>query len=1014
MAEFDPDTLLTERPPAATMRVRPQRKEEEDDKSSTNVSPTMRQILDHIAGGESGGRYDVLYGGRTFDTSGGHPRIAVPIKEGPNAGKTSSAAGRYQFIGSTWDNVAQKTGRHDMSKESQDINAAQLARDTYRKQTGRDIEADWSAGSANLRIGIDRALGAEWEAFTKPGPRVDKLGADGKPRYRFSDYALKEHDARSNTDVVYMTPGQYLDLSPELEGKPFESPSGRALKKSFDRGDEIESVPSLDVNIDGDKATVTDQDGRHRALLAKQNDVMAIPVAIRKTGEGEPSEIVGMSGARMAHNFPKASDVHQQAQEQPTEPIPLQAKPERSFLGRVADAIIPGAAAAEANPFAEFTPPTGATPAPAAGAAPPSSNPFAEFVPPSDAGGAQKQESSTLGQIGDVVGAVGRGLAPYAAGAATGAAIGAPFGGVGAIPGALAGAGAVGWTQMASGLAGLKTPSDMTNAALTSMGVPEPGPAGRIVEQAVGGAANALTGAAAAGQLVKAAAPAMTQIGAAVGSGAMNLLGRVIQTPLGKAVVNLMAEKPGLQAASGALGGAAAQGMAETGAPGWAQELAGLVGALVPAAKNAIAPNAWRVNASDAAKKAIEAGFALPPAEATEGHIGQMNLSNTAAAESGKIKTGQMASAVNQPRVNVKVQQELGVPVGTPLTPTVLEGVRAREGQVYREVERAVPEVTLGLDPQFRSDVAALGKRSESTEKLFPSTKEPPEVPTLRAELLKHASAPTKDVMNYLADLRMRANQNINNRQGDAMQMRKGLAEREAAHALEEALERSVQNAPEYYQERIQAAREKIDNIQRERVEQGLPVSGPIVDEANAELNKWVDMRANANAKNQDNQTLLDRFRKARQTMAKSYDVEAVTNPSSGDVSATGLGRLLKKGRPLTGELKTIADAANNFHRAFQNPAAFGGVEPLSILDAVVGAGQMATAASTGSIPHFIAGALSLLRHPTRIAMMSDARQNAMIAPVQARTAPLSALTTPLLPTQRDGNTMAGIVGGQQ
>lgn len=999
MADFDPDTLLTERPPAATMRVRP----EPERLNRDDLSKLVRKYNPDITSAAVEGEVDNIWRESRGNASN-------------KTGDGGTSGGLYQH------HLSRLTGLKEYAKkQGRDWTDPEMQVQYSRMEKERDYPALLKLQQTNDDRG--RNEDAFKRIFERPASVLWGNDAKGQPvlgndSYQFSDHALREHDGRKNTDVLMMTPGEYLDLSPELEGKPFESPSGRSLMRSFKRGDAIEAVPTLDVNVDGPSATVTDQDGRHRALLAQQQGIEAIPVAVRRTGEGDPKEIVGMNGVPMAHDFPKASDVKgrqpTQTQEQPTEPIPLQAKPERSFLGRVADAIIPGAAAAEANPFAEFTPPTGATPTPAAGAAPPSSNPFSEFVPPSDAGGAQKQESSTLGQIGDVVGAVGRGLAPYAAGAATGAAIGAPFGGVGAIPGALAGAGAVGWTQMASGLAGLKTPSDMTNAALTSMGVPEPGPAGRIVEQAVGGAANALTGAAAAGQLVKAAAPAMTQIGAAVGSGAMNLLGRVIQTPLGKAVVNLMAEKPGLQAASGALGGAAAQGMAETGAPGWAQELAGLVGALVPAAKNAIAPNAWRVNASDAAKKAIEAGFALPPAEATEGHIGQMNLSNTAAAESGKIKTGQMASAVNQPRVNVKVQQELGVPVGTPLTPTVLEGVRAREGQVYREVERAVPEVTLGLDPQFRSDVAALGKRSESTEKLFPSTKEPPEVPTLRAELLKHASAPTKDVMNYLADLRMRANQNINNRQGDAMQMRKGLAEREAAHALEEALERSVQNAPEYYQERIQAAREKIDNIQRERVEQGLPVSGPIVDEANAELNKWVDMRANANAKNQDNQTLLDRFRKARQTMAKSYDVEAVTNPSSGDVSATGLGRLLKKGRPLTGELKTIADAANNFHRAFQNPAAFGGVEPLSILDAVVGAGQMATAASTGSIPHFIAGALSLLRHPTRIAMMSDARQNAMIAPVQARTAPLSALTTPLLPTQRDGNTMAGIVGGQQ
>lgn len=149
--------------------------------------------------------------------------------------------------------------------------------------------------------------------------------------------------------------------------------------------------------------------------------------------------------------------------------------------------------------------------------------------------------------------------------------------------------------------------------------------------------------------------------------------------------------------------------------------------------------------------------------------------------------------------------------------------------------------------------------------------------------------------------------------------------------------------------------------------------------------------------------------------MAKSYDVEAVTNPSSGDVSATGLGRLLKKGKPLTGNLKVIADAANHFHRAFQNPAAFGGVEPLSVLDAAFAASQAAQAAATGSIGHALASLATLMRPRIRANVLSDKRQAAMIAPPQAQSAPLSALTTPLLPTQpTGGNALANMGGGQQ
>lgn len=1044
MADYDPDRLLTERPSdTPTMTVRPRRKSDDDNGEGSSLSPAMREILTRIKGGESGGRYDVIYGGLKFDPSQGHPRIAVPIKEGPNAGKTSSAAGAYQFIGSTWDKVAAKTGRHDMSKASQDINAAQLARDTYKRETGRDIEEDWSTGSPNLRKGIERALASEWESLGKPGPRVEKL-----PSYRFSDYAMKEHDGRSNTDVLMMSPQQYLDLSPELDGKPFENPSGRALKKSFDKGDEIESIPSLDVRLAGPRATVTDQDGRHRALLAQQEGVEAIPVAVRKTGEGDPKEIAGMSGKLTAMDFPKAAPVGASPASQtspeaaPKEPVSLEpeqeprrepvslfsraeaAEPKRDATGNPVD-VAPKLPEwmQGAQPVQEATPTLPpepvASPAPAAPALPSwmtgaqpvadqqvaqGRKPVAEMSqeeakaanlsPEEQRAWVQAQNDKFLPNqigtgIGDLAGAIGRGVAPYAAGAAAGAAMGAPAAGVGAIPGAIAGAGAVGLTQLATGLMGAKTPSDATNAALTSMGVREPGPVGRVVEQASEGAANAVTGA-----------------------GAMGQLARFLTNPLSRAVANVIAEHKTMQAVSGGLSGAASQTTAELGAPVWAQQLAGLGAGLVPGG-NALAPNRWRIKASQAAKEAIEAGFVLPPAEATEGHIGAMNLANTAAAEAGKIKTGQQASAINQPRVNVKVQQELEVPAGTPLTPSVLEGVRSREGKTYREVQNAIPEVNLARDPEFRSDVAALGKRSESTEKLFPSTKEPPEVPEMRKEMLRHAQAPTKDVMNYIADLRARANQMFRV-QNDAMAHRKGFAMREAATALEDALERSVQNAPEYFQEKVIAAREHLDAVGKERVQQGLPLSGEVWDRANADLQGWVDRRASANAVNQNNQTLLDRFRDARQTMAKSYDVEAVTNPSSGDVSATGLGRLLKKGKPLTGNLKVIADAANHFHRAFQNPAAFGGVEPLSVLDAAFAASQAAQAAATGNLWHAAVSLGTLMRPRIRGNVLSDKRQTAMISPHVAPSAPLSALTTPLLGTQPTGNGLAGIAGGRQ
>lgn len=1015
MADFDPDSVLTApHPESASMKVRPALTRDE-------ARVIVRRYNPDVTPNAIEGELDNIQRESGFNAAN-------------KTGDGGTSGGAYQHHLSRLDNL--KTFAEKEGKPWTDF-------ETQVKFSRLEKERDYPALLKFQQTNNDREANEESfkRVFERPASVLWQNNAEGKPvtespRFKFSDYAMKEFGGQPDTDIRYMEPAEYLQLSPPLEGKPFESPSGRSLKQSVDRGDQVEQIPSLDVSMDGPSAQVTDQDGRHRALMAQQNGIQAIPVAIKGV-KGNPSEIVGMDGVPQAFDHPRQP--RQETPEPPKEPI--------SLLQEVKDAVIPRAEAAEpglppgftiARPPADELPPGFTLSQPPGGETQTSPQQGVTDRMADAAVGALVPGSGLIApHLGSAMinpgnaAAVARGLAPYAAGAVVGAAAGAPFGGVVAIPGAIAGAGAVGLDQLATGLMGLKTPQDATNALLDRLGVSSSDtPEQRVIEQATGAAANAFTGA-----------------------GAMRLLASTMRSPPSKAAMNYLmaksgsvndtvrqiagslAENPALQATSGALGGAASQGAAELGLPPGLQWLAGLVASLIPGGKGA-AKGLTHINASPEAKTAIEAGFVIPPAEASEGHVGHLNPTNILAAEAGKIKSGQLASARNQPVVNLKVQEDLGLPPGTTLTPEAYKQVRAREGQVYQEVETAVPEVNLRRDPEFAADVAALGKRSESTERNFPSTTEPPEIASLREEMVAHSRAPTKDVMNYIADLRMRATDNLK-AVGDAMAHRKGYAEREAANALEDAMERSVQNAPQYYKEKLDQAvarRAEIDaDLRVAQPPPGVSVNptsphGQMIDrlrderqQAETEVRDWTGRLQNSENRNAADQTLVDRYRQARRIMAKSYDAESVTNVSTGDVSATGLGRLLQKGKPFTGNMKTIADAANNFRRAFQNPSAFGGVEPLSVLDAAFAAAQGAAALThpgLGGLAHAAAGLGTMARHPIRSLMLSPEYQRGMIEPRQAPPLPLSALATPLLPTQPvpgnpSGNALIGL-GVQQ
>lgn len=150
------------------------------DPANTSLPPHARAFLNAISVGESGGAYNVRYtpnGGATFDETGLHPRIYEPTKSGDK----SSAAGRYQFVASTWDDIAGPDV--PFTRENQDFYAWELAKRNYNRD-GRDLEAELQSGG--LTPQILSHLGGTWAALKNESSLPKYIGAynDSLSRYQ--------------------------------------------------------------------------------------------------------------------------------------------------------------------------------------------------------------------------------------------------------------------------------------------------------------------------------------------------------------------------------------------------------------------------------------------------------------------------------------------------------------------------------------------------------------------------------------------------------------------------------------------------------------------------------------------------------------------------------------------------------------------------------------------------------------------------------------------------------------
>lgn len=248
----------------------------------------------------------------------------------------------------------------------------------------------------------------------------------------------------------------------------------------------------------------------------------------------------------------------------------------------------------------------------------------------------------------------------------------------------------------------------------------------------------------------------------------------------------------------------------------------------------------------------------------------------------GKLTTAQMASARNQAVTNEKVMRSIGA---KELSPEGIAEVRGVAGQAYDTLGQFG---TFKTDDAFKSALDRAGSRNAQMIKDFPELANT-EVDNLVASMKQRGQFDSQATIEAIKQFR--ADAAINKRSTDPAKVALGRAQNNISNALEDLIERNLQQT-------------------------------------------------------QGSKELLDNYRSARQILAKTYDVEKALNPATGNIDASKLSASLKKGRPMTGELREVAEFASTFPKAAQLTEKMGSLPQLSPLDylATIGAG-----AATGS-----------------------------------------------------------------
>lgn len=187
------------------------------------ANPNTRKFLDFIAQAEGVKHgYNTLFGNQRFDNLGSHPNIRKEFRQTDGKTNYTTAAGRYQFLNSTWNNLAKRYGFRDFSPQYQDMGAIALI-------AGRGALDDVVSGNYQAAV---KKLGREWASLPsstyKQGKRswdfVNKqLGGQPQPaRYKslaeFQQAISALNTKPKETPTKYKSLAEFEDAVAKIEG----------------------------------------------------------------------------------------------------------------------------------------------------------------------------------------------------------------------------------------------------------------------------------------------------------------------------------------------------------------------------------------------------------------------------------------------------------------------------------------------------------------------------------------------------------------------------------------------------------------------------------------------------------------------------------------------------------------------------------------------------------------------------------------------------------------------------